>query len=223
MSKCIKHELSLILDNIMKNNKTNGINESQSLTEMKDENYLDEVLDIQFPDGRASSKKTRRSESERIKEKVQNYLDEYIEIKSNEINENDINSETQINKNDIEEVKEEIKEDKFFNTVKKHTDNFKFLAYSCDYYNSQIGKKRLPKFETVDDYYKFYEIQKMLKTKMKGIKTKKANLGELQVINLILVTENNLDETTQKVLKARKTVIEQELNKENRLLMNEER
>lgn len=104
--------------------------------------------------------------------------------------------------NYVQRRKDEI-EDPFLQSVSEYTDGFRFLAEDRLIYSSETGKRRIKKFDDLEQYKRFAELQEMIKLKMQLLK--KNEMGAIQ--ELLNDPESRIDDTSRTILRTREKVL----------------
>lgn len=104
--------------------------------------------------------------------------------------------------NYVQRRKGEI-EDSFLQSVSEYTDGFRFLAEDRLIYSSETGKRRIRKFDDLEQYKRFAELQKMIKLKMQLLK--KNEMGAIQ--ELLNDPKSEIDDTSRTILRTREKVL----------------
>lgn len=91
----------------------------------------------------------------------------------------------------------------FLKNVSAYTDGFKFLAEDRLVYSSETGKRRIKKFDNLEQYERFARLQEMIKSKMELLK--KNEIGAIQ--ELLNSPESKIDDTSRTILKTREKVL----------------
>lgn len=98
--------------------------------------------------------------------------------------------------------REEI-ENGFLKNVSEYTDGFRFLAEDRLIYSAETGKRRIRKFDDLEQYKRFAELQEMIKLKMQLLK--KNEMGAIQ--ELLSDPESKIDDTSRTILRTREKVL----------------
>lgn len=140
-----------------------------------------------------------KSSKEQLKEDIKS------EDENNQSEEQAIDTKT--NK---ETTKMSIEERQYFEKVKKFTNGFDFLARDLSVYISETGKQDYEKFDSLDEYTRFIELQEKVRQAMVLLKT-----NESGAIKAILdKSDGRLNNVDFNILNAR----QQELNKRKNLI-----
>lgn len=98
--------------------------------------------------------------------------------------------------------REEI-ENEFFQNVSAYTDGFRFLAEDRLVYSVETGKRTIRKFDNLEQYKRFAELQEMIKLKMQLLK--KNEMGAIQ--ELLNDPKSEIDDTSRTILRTREKVL----------------
>lgn len=98
--------------------------------------------------------------------------------------------------------REEI-ENEFLQSVSAYTDGFRFLAEDRLVYSAETGKRRIRKFDNLEQYKRFAELQEMIKLKMQLLK--KNEMGAIQ--ELLNDPKSEIDDTSRTILRTREKVL----------------
>lgn len=105
-------------------------------------------------------------------------------------------------------------ENEFLQNVSAYTDGFRFLAEDRLIYSAETGKKRIRRFDNLEQYKRFAELQEMIKLKMQLLK--KNEMGAIQ--ELLNNPESKIDDTSRTILRTReKVLIEKEITSEREI------
>lgn len=129
--------------------------------------------------------------------------EEYVNIK-NRIKADFSDEGTRKMKSEFEKLSQEDKA--FYEQVKDFTNNFEFLTEVTSIRNQIYGRRGMsPKFKTVEDFFKFYEIQNKVSNHMEFYGKK-----EEAAINEIIKTDKDMSPVSKLILNERVRVIKKQ-------------